>query len=320
MAKIKRLLKSFARLLLPVIVLSVLALVPASIWLVYATSRPNNSVYMVTPEKFGLLSARAAQVTDETWANADGTMARGWLLRGSAGAPGVVLLHKYGADRSYMLNLGVKLSEATNFTVLMPDERGHGERPIVPSTSFGGRESDDASAAIRYLQGIKNPDNSPLVGRQIGIYGVEMGALAAVSAAAADPAVSVVVLDSVPQDQDAILRNVIEKRYPIASSVTTGIAKLGTTLYFFDGSYKLAPSCEQARAINNRKILLLGGSDAPEFQESTAKLSKCFAPGNSIESKTDLSPSGFSIMNASLEQAEAYDQRVIDFFRQAEAY
>jgi len=28
-----------------------------------------------------------------------------------------------------------------------------------------------------------------------------------------------------------------------------------------------------------------------------------------------LSPSGFSIINASLEQSEAYDQRLIDFFR-----
>jgi hypothetical protein len=36
-----------------------------------------------------------------------------------------------------------------------------------------------------------------------------------------------------------------------------------------------------------------------------------------VESKTDLSPSGYSIINASLELSESYDQRVIDFFRQA---
>jgi hypothetical protein len=30
-----------------------------------------------------------------------------------------------------------------------------------------------------------------------------------------------------------------------------------------------------------------------------------------------LSPSGYSIMNASIEQAEGYDQRVIDFFKQS---
>jgi hypothetical protein len=72
-----------------------------------------------------------------------------------------------------------------------------------------------------------------------------------------------------------------------------------------------------AKTLSGRKVLLLGGLDAPNFQESTAKLSKCFPGNSSVESKTDLSPSGFSIINASLELSESYDQRVIDFFRQA---
>ena len=62
-------------------------------------------------------------------------------------------------------------------------------------------------------------------------------------------------------------------------------------------------------------VLLLAGVDAPEFQESTLKLSKSFAPGTAVEAKTDLSPSGFNMTNASIETSEAYDQRVIDFLR-----
>jgi hypothetical protein len=72
-----------------------------------------------------------------------------------------------------------------------------------------------------------------------------------------------------------------------------------------------------AKTLSGRKVLLLGGLDAPEFQESTSKLSKCFPANSTVESKTDLSPSGYSIINASLELSEAYDQRVIDFFRQS---
>ncbi|MBL0242441.1 MAG: hypothetical protein IPQ00_17900 [Chloracidobacterium sp.] len=75
------------------------------------------------------------------------------------------------------------------------------------------------------------------------------------------------------------------------------------------------PSCETAKKIDGRSILLLAGLDAPDFQESTTKLSKCFASGNKIESKTDLSPSGVGIINASIDQSEAYDRRIIDFFR-----
>ena len=61
--------------------------------------------------------------------------------------------------------------------------------------------------------------------------------------------------------------------------------------------------------------MLLAGLDTANFQDSTGKLAKCFAVSNKIEQKLDLSPSGYSIINASMEQSEAYDQRVIDFFR-----
>jgi hypothetical protein len=62
---------------------------------------------------------------------------------------------------------------------------------------------------------------------------------------------------------------------------------------------------------------LLAGSDAQTLQESTSKLSKCFPASVKMDSKTDLSPSGMNILNTSLETSEAYDQRLIDFFRNA---
>ncbi|MBK7933513.1 MAG: hypothetical protein IPK01_08400 [Acidobacteria bacterium] len=129
MANSTRLFKSIFRLLFPVLLIIVAAVAGFSIWLVYKTARPQTAAYLVTPEKFGQLSSRAAQITDESWTNRDGSGARGWLLRGAENAPAVILFHKYGADRSYVLNLGVKLNESTNFTVLMPDLRAHGKRP-----------------------------------------------------------------------------------------------------------------------------------------------------------------------------------------------
>src|SRR6185436_12413693 len=178
MLKIKRLSKSIFRLILPITVLLLLAGVSASIWLIHTSSRPQATGYLVTPAKYGLLSSRGAQVTDETWPNRDGSTSRGWLLRGAENSPAVILLHKFGADRSYELNLGVKLSEATNFTVLMPDLRGHGENPVVEKSTFGQYEAEDTLAAVEYLRILKTPDGVPIVGSKIGIYGVELGALA----------------------------------------------------------------------------------------------------------------------------------------------
>ncbi|MBX3244779.1 MAG: hypothetical protein KF685_10015 [Acidobacteria bacterium] len=317
MAGIKKLTKSFIRMVTPTLVVAIAAVGVASVWLVYETSRPYNNIYLVTPEQYGMLSSRGAQVTNETWANGDGTSARGWLLRGIPNAPAVILLHRFDADRSHVLNLGVKLNEATNFTVLMPDMRGHGENPAVPYSSFGGCESDDASSAIAYLRSLRSPEDLPLIGKDIGIYGLEMGALTALSTAVKDKSVKALVLDSAPANSDRLMAGVIARRYPFVSSVTSSFASMGSYPYFYEGCYRRENSCELAKVISERRTLLLGGVDSPEFQENTSKLGKCFPVNTTVDSTTDLSPSGMGILNASLELSEGYDQRVIEFMKQA---
>ncbi|HMQ02313.1 MAG TPA: hypothetical protein PKD26_00155 [Pyrinomonadaceae bacterium] len=315
MAKSTRLIKSFYKLFLPVVLLFVVAAGAASIWFAHESSKPSAAAYLVTPEKYGQLSARGAQVTEETWVNRDGTPARGWLLRGAENAPAVILLHKYGADRSHVLNLGVKLNEASNFTVLMPDLRGHGLNPPVDYTSFGGCEAMDTVAAIEFLRGQKTASLAPLVGSEIGLYGLEMGSLAALNAGAQDQSVKAMVLDSVPSDSDSLVASVIDSRFPFVSSVTSRLGQLGAYPYFYEGCYSRVPVCDLAQQVGGRKAMLLGGSDAPQFQESTNKLGKCFPSTTKTEVNTSLSPSGFSVINSSIQVSEAYDQRVIDFFR-----
>lgn len=317
MYKLKRLIKSIFRLVLPIVLLVVVACVSASLWLVQKASRVQPVPYLVTPAKYGLLSARGAQVTEEKWTNKDGTPARGWLLRGSENGPAVILLHKFGADRSYELDLGVKLSEATNFTVLMPDLRGHGEGPVVDVSAFGGHEADDTLAAVDFLRNLKTPDGVPLVGAKIGVYGVELGSLAALGAAVKDPSITAVALDSVPTDSTAVIAAAVERRFPFGSSVTGELAKLGARIYFYNGSFENFSTCDAGKAIAGRKIMLLSGFDAPELQASTTKLGHCIQSGPNIETKYDLSPSGYSIITASLEKSQDYEQRVIDFFRLA---
>ena len=317
MSQTTRLLKSFSRLLFPVILLLLLSAVAASVWLVHKVSVPPQTAYMVTPEKYAQLSPRGAQITEETWTNRDGTPSRGWLLRGSEGLPAVILLHRYGADRSHVLDLAVKMNEATNYTVLMPDERGHGVNPTVSQSSFGGCETDDAIAALEYLRGLKSLSQMPLVGKNIGFYGVEMGAFSALAAAAKDADIKALALDSVPVSSDDVLASAIDRRFPLASSITSKFAEIGTRFYFYNGCYRRDAACEIAKSIADRQILLLAGADAPNFQDSTAKIDHCFPKSTKVETKTDLNPSGYGLTNASVEQSAAYDQRVIEFFKTA---
>lgn len=318
MAKTTRLIKGFYRLLFPAALLILLAVSVASVMLIQELSHPPVTSYIVTPEKYGMFSARASQITEETWQNQDGTTASGWLLRGDTNAPAVVLLHRYGTNRSYLLNLGVKLNEGTNFTVLMPDQRGHGSSPAVATCSFGGCEAGDTTAAIAFLKGLKRDDTTPIVnGNQIGVYGVEMGALAGLNAAAVNPEIKAIALDSLPQSSDSVAAVAVAQRFPFASSITAKLAQLGAYGYFFDGCYSKDSACDTARKISNRKVLLLAGVDAPDLQESTTKAAKCFAPNSTVTVKSDLSPSGIGITNSSIDISAAYDQRIIDFFKES---
>jgi len=301
------------KMLLPVILVLALAGVGISVWLAHTLSQPPRHPYLVRPENFSHLSARGVKVTDEKWANRDGTEAHGWLLRGAEGAPAIVFLHRYGADRSWLLNLGVKLNETTNFTVLWPDLRGHGETPTVKWTSFGTREAEDVSAALDYLTTLKTAKGMPLVGQRLGIYGVELGGYAGLMASSQQENVQALVLDSAPASPDDLLRIVVRERTGFERGLPYHLARMGARLYLL-GHYQNSLACQVASGLTNRRVLLLAGSDQPSLRDSTTALSQCFPSSATVELNDNLPITGFNLPSATGQQSEAYDRRVIEFF------
>lgn len=282
-------------------------------WVVYEATHPPRRPYLVTPEKFAQLSNRGTKATDVSWQNGDGTQARGWLLLGGEGAPAVILLHRYGADRSWVLNLGVKLNEALNYTVLWPDLRGHGENPPVATTTFGAREADDVRAALNYLKNLKTPQERPSTGERFGIYGVELGAYAALIAARNEPQLRSLVLDSVPETADEVLLRAVSEDTGFSNPVLQQLTRVGARVYFL-GDYRNHSSCTIAEGLNDRQVFLLAGADAPHLRVSTALLSKCFPNPSNVETRTDLPLTGYTLASAPAEKGESYDQIVIGFF------
>ncbi len=305
----KRLVKSF----LPIALVIVLAIVGAFSFVVYCVSRPTRRPYVVTPESFSRISGRAIKVTDETWTNADGRRARGWLLKGAEGAPAVVLLHRYGGDRSWLFNLGVKINETTNFTVLWPDLRGHGENPLINWTSLGTHDGDDLLAALKYLRTLKADNQKTLVGESFGIYGVELGAYSALKAARAEPQIKVLVLDSVSRSPGELLNTAVANCAGLDNGFLQYFSRTAMKLYLL-GSFDDTNACDFARTIRDQRVLLLSGSDAGNLRDATASLQSCFPVPANVETRTDLPLSGFSLPSATGEQGEAYDRVVIDFF------
>jgi hypothetical protein len=61
-------------------------------------------------------------------------------------------------------------------------------------------------------------------------------------------------------------------------------------------------------------VLLLAGADDDYLRDSTRSLQRCFPNPESLEAKTDLPLTGFTLPSATGEQGEGYDRPVIDFF------
>lgn len=315
MATRRRFGKKLSKLLLPILLVLVLAMVVALVAIVYGISRPPRRSYLVTPQAFSTISGtgRSLKVTDESWQNRDGTAARGWLLRGAEGAPAVVFLHRYGGDRSLLLNLGMKVNEATNYTILWPDLRGHGLNPSVQWTSFGSRETDDLLAALDFLRGLKGESHSQLIGDHMGVYGVELGAYAALRAATIDSSIQVLALDSVPRNQDDLVEGAVRGHARVSTSFLVVPARIATRLYFFK-QYDNKSSCDMLGTLGGRRVLLLAGEDDGYLRESTKSLTPCFTNPANLEAKTELRLTGFTLPSATGEQGEGYDRPVIDFF------
>lgn len=305
----KKLFKSF----LPIFLVLALALVVALAAIVFGVVRPTRRAYLVTPQAFAQFSGQVLKVTDEKWTNTDGTQARGWLLRGAINAPAVVFLHRYGADRSWLFNLGVKLNESSNFTILWPDARGHGLNPPVNYTTFGAKEGDDVLSAIAFLRTLKGEEGVPLVRDQIGVYGVELGGYAALSAAPRSSEIKVLVLDSVPGSPDELLRATVREDFGLGNHLMMYLVRAGTKVFLL-GKYRNTSSCDLAATLKTQRVLLLSGEEAGYLRQSTVALQRCFPNAANLEVHTELPLTGFRLTTATGDAGEAYDRRVIDFF------
>jgi pimeloyl-ACP methyl ester carboxylesterase len=137
-----------------------------SFWLAV---RPPRLTVPLAPADFKL------SVEDVSIQTADGLRLSAWLVP-RPGAPAVVLLHGYPAEKADLLPLGAAL--ARRFTILLVDLRyfGGSEGRV---TTLGFRERDDLRRAIDVLarRGFD----------RVGVFGFSLGGAIAIATAAEEP-------------------------------------------------------------------------------------------------------------------------------------
>jgi pimeloyl-ACP methyl ester carboxylesterase len=141
------------------------ALSLVSFWLAV---RPPRLAVPLTPGDLGLTVENVTIDAD------DGVRLAGWFLP-RAGAPAVVLLHGYPAEKADLLPIAAAL--APRFAVLLYDQRYFGSSG-GPATTLGFRERGDLRRAIDFLAARGH--------HQVGVFGLSLGGAVALLAAADD--------------------------------------------------------------------------------------------------------------------------------------
>ncbi len=135
----------------------------------------------------------------------DGIPIAGWYIPAADGAgptgTTVVIVHGWDANKSEALKYAVPLHAAFNVVVI--DLRGGGRSGPADST-FGLREKLDVEAVIDWLQRTRHPAH-------IAVMGNSMGGGAAALAAAGDPRIEALILDST----HAHVANIFERRLEV---------------------------------------------------------------------------------------------------------
>ncbi len=234
-----------------------------------------------------------------SFAAVDGSTLRGWFVPGLSGATvAVATVHGAGADRRDFLRHLPLLHEA-GYLVLQFDCREHGiSDGASRGVSLGAREHHDVSSAVAYLKQQRGFE-------RVAVLGTSQGGASVILAAAADPAIDVVIAENpFTRIVDLIRDSERARNAPLwlLDSITTlAILRMG--------AFGLPAPIDVIGEISPRPLLLMhGGADRViPVEHSQRLLAKARDP---VELWILPEAGHAALFNA---DAEAYRQRVVGF-------
>jgi len=263
--------------------------------LVYKISYPERAQEAVDPSHYLLPSLEVGIPTK------DRIEMPGWWIPGLKGAPGIILAPGYGMSRSDALSLAAALHE-NGFNLLVYDQRGSGATPQGEST-LGLLESQDMLQAVQFLQNRPESNRS-----RVGIWGVDVGAYAALRAAAACIEVRAIVVDGAFESIADFIGYRIAEDFGLENSlVQFGCFEIFRLVHIRDGS--LSNQQLPLQAISDRTILFIKGENRRELGYLTTAIYDRIQPQKEMIS---FKTSRTHLMNG--EDLKSYDRQVANFF------
>lgn len=237
----------------------------------------------------------------------DNLQLKGWILEADPPTDGTILLcHGWGENKSKLLTSTYFLSQRGRFNLFYFDFRGHGESRGGVS-SLGSLESLDFSAALDFLR-----HSRPHWCERLGVYGLSLGAAVALWGAARFPEIRAVAAES----SFASYREVVTRytrevfhfpKFPCAA-LTLSLARrrLGHDPEPYSPLYHVG-------RIAPRPVLLIYGEQDRRSPLGDAR--RLLA--NMGEPKELWVVPGAGHAECAEKGAEAYQRRILDFFKRS---
>jgi pimeloyl-ACP methyl ester carboxylesterase len=224
----------------------------------------------------------------------------GWFFPGLRGAPTIVLCHGYGSSRGELLTLESALQDH-QYNVFIFDFAAHGANQGV--TTFGYREVDELRAAMDALA--TRPDVDPT---KFGLWGYNLGAYAALRNAENDKRVRAMVLDSVYDKPEQMVKVGVEKNGLGGFPLMVRAAEL--SFQYLNYQHRNDPPLSKGLSqLVNVPTLSIQALDDPELAETTRNI---FLKAPEPREQAIIAHGNFASMGD--EDKRAYENRVVSFY------
>jgi pimeloyl-ACP methyl ester carboxylesterase len=223
-----------------------------------------------------------------------------WFFPGLRGAPTIVLCHGYQSSRGELLTLESALQDH-QYNVFLFDFTGHGT--VDGLTTFGYRETGELRAAIDVLA--QRSDIDPT---RVGVWGYNLGAYAAVSEAEKDPRIRALVVDSVYDNPEQMVKVQVEQTGLAGFPFMARWAQFG--FRWLNYRYRETPALSKyASRLSGIPKLFISAVDDPRLAETTRQL---FLKAGDPREQVILAHGNFTGMGE--EDKRQYENRIVSFF------
>lgn len=224
----------------------------------------------------------------------------GWFFPGFRGAATIILCHGYESSRGELLTLESALQDH-QYNVFIFDFAAHGANGGISTLGYG--EAVEVRAAVDLLA--KRPDLDPT---RFGLWGYNMGGYAALREAENDKRIRALVLDSVYDQPEQMLKVGVERNGLGGFPFMVRAAKFSFE-YLNYANRDDPPLSKKLPALAGVPTLYIQAVDDPELAETTRQL---FLKAPEPREQAIIPHGNFVSMGD--EEKRSYENRVVSFF------